>query len=41
MTTNKILRTEYRLKPNIKKIMSDFSFLKDCQEKYFMKYKGN
>lgn len=40
MTNNKILRTG-TLKSTIKKIMSDFSFLKDCQEKYFIKYTGN
>lgn len=40
MTNNKILRID-TLKSSFKEIMSDFSFLKDCQEKYFIKYKGN
>lgn len=40
MTTSKILRTDTP-KSSIKAIMSYFSFLKDCKEKYFIKYKGN
>lgn len=38
--TNKILKTD-TLKSSVKEIMSDFSFLKYCQEKYFIKLKGN
>lgn len=37
MTTSEILKTD-TLKSSIK---AYFSFLKDCKEKYFIKYKGN